>query len=198
MSVAGDKVDRRTLRHQHRRPELLAAATEYILEHGIAGLSLRPMAEGLGVSHSTLLRHFGTKEALVTEVIDRIRSDLFNGPRAAAGDDTLEQVLRAVWKRLCEPDERRQFVLLFEVVALHARDPDRFGSLTPMLITDFLGPVEAALRNHGWSLREARELATGYLALVRGLQLDLAVSGDQRRVDAAMYRYIDTITRAGT
>lgn len=195
MSVAEDKVDGRTLRHQHRRPELLDAAVEYILEHGIAELSLRPMADELGVSHSTLIRQFGTKEALVTEVIERIRSDLFNRPRTPVDDAPLGDVLRATWRRLCEPAERRQFVLLFEVVAMQARDPERFGSLAPMLITDFLGPLEASLRSHGLSRRTASDVATGFLAQVRGLQLDLAVSGDQRRVDAAMNHYIDSITR---
>ena len=45
-------------------------------------------------------------------------------------------------------------MLLFEVVALQARDPARFGSLTPVRITDFLEPLEASLRNRGLSRRE--------------------------------------------
>ncbi len=195
VSIAEDMVDGRTLRHQHRRPELLAAAVEYVLEHGFTELSLRPMAEELGVSHSTLLRHFGTKEELVTEVIERIRNDIFSGPRTSAVDAPLAQSFRAAWKRLCGPAERRQFLLLFEVVATQGHDPGRFASLEPTLITEFLGPVEASLRNHGLSNNEARDVATGFLAMVRGLQVDLAVSGDQRRVDEAMHRYIDTITR---
>lgn len=195
VSAVEHKVDGRTLRHQHRRPELLDAAVEYILEHGIAELSLRPMADELGISHSTLIRQFGTKEALVKEVIERIRSDLFNRPRTPVDHASLGDELRATWRRLCEPAERRQFVLLFEVVAIQARNPDRYGSLTPMLITDFLGPMEASLQHHGLSRREASSVATAFLALVRGLQLDLAVSGDRRRVDAAIDRYIDTVTR---
>jgi AcrR family transcriptional regulator len=195
VSGAAEKVDGRTLRYQHRRPELLDAAVEYVLDHGIADLSLRPMAEELDVSHSTLLRHFGTKDQLVTEVIERIRAGLFDGPRTSVAGRSLEQVLRGTWKRLCEPGERRQFVLLFEVVALHARDPDRFVSLAAVLVTEFLRPLEAVLRAYGLSNREARDVATGYLAQVRGLQLDLAVSGDQRRIDAAMHRYIDTMTK---
>ncbi|RZI53447.1 MAG: TetR/AcrR family transcriptional regulator, partial [Pseudonocardia sp.] len=34
-----ERVDGRTLRYQHRRPELLAAATEYVLDHGIGDVS---------------------------------------------------------------------------------------------------------------------------------------------------------------
>lgn len=190
-------VDGRTLRHQHRRPELLAAAVEYLLDHGIADLTLRPLADELGVTHATLLRHFGSKEALVTEAIAAIRTDLFDrlrGSAASIDEASLGRVMWDVWKRLCEPTERRQFVLLFEVVALRARRPDRYGELGSSLIDDFLGRMTVAFDRAGRSPREARDLATGFLAELRGLQLDLAVSGDQRRVDAAMRRYIEAMT----
>ena len=79
---------------------------------------------------------------------------------------------------------------------MQAREPDRFGSLATVLIADFLQPIETSLRSLGLSRSEARDIATGFLAQLRGLQLDLAVSGDQRRVDAAMNRYIDLIVGA--
>ncbi|HSM64969.1 MAG TPA: TetR/AcrR family transcriptional regulator [Ilumatobacteraceae bacterium] len=188
-------VDGRTLRHQHRRPELLAAAVEYVLAHGVADLSLRPMAKALGVTHATLLRHFTSKEDLIAEVVSTIREGVFRPGTGQAGSPVaLDDAMWAVWRRLCEPPERRQFALLFELVAANERDPGRFGDLTPMLITDFLEPLEAAMRRRGLSRRRARLLATGFLAQVRGLQLDLSVSGDRRRVDAAMRHYIDTMT----
>lgn len=198
MDHAEPPVDGRTLRHQHRRPELLADAVEYTLEHGVAELTLRPLAEALGVTHATLLRHFGSKEQLVTEVITAIRLGLLENLRASVGDDpsaSPAHSMRTVWRQLCEPEERRQFVLLFELVALEARDPDRFGSLASVLVTDFLPLIEAGLRTAGRSPAEARDLATAWLAQLRGLQLDLAVSGDRPRVDAAMDRYIELITR---
>jgi hypothetical protein len=39
--MSSERVEGRTVRFQHRRPEQLAAATEYVLDHGVAGLSLR-------------------------------------------------------------------------------------------------------------------------------------------------------------
>ena len=42
-----ERVDGRTLRFQHRRPELLDAATEYVLDHGIANLSLQKARDQL-------------------------------------------------------------------------------------------------------------------------------------------------------
>ena len=198
MNQVAAAVDRRTLRHQDRRPELLAAVVEYILDHGVAELSLRPMAKELGVTHATLIRHFKTKEALVGEVVTYIRVSIGTRARDAAGGlvgAPTDRIMRAVWEHLCTPAERRQFALLFELVAMHARQQNRFDFLEQMLITDFLTPLQATFRSDGMSSREARDIATGYLAHVRGLQLDLAISGDRRRVDAAMHRYIEMVTR---
>lgn len=197
VSGQGLPVDGRTLRFQHRRPELLAAAAEYVMDHGVAELSLRPLANDLGVTHATLLRHFETKEALVTEVVAHIRQTIGRQPSAPAVNlarASTAQLMRTVWGQLCLPAARRQFALLFEVVAMEARQPGRFEGLEQALVTDFLAPLEARFRRDGKSKAAARDIATAYLAQVRGLQLDLALTGDQRRVDAAMNRYIDFVT----
>ena len=193
-----EKVDGRTLRFQHRRSELLAAVVEYVLDHGVGELSLRPLAKEIGVTHATLIRQFESKEALVGEVVTHIRTSIAVGARASAGElagASTAEMMRAVWAHLCVPDQRRQFALLFELVAMHTRDRDRFDFLEQMLIKDFLTPLEARFRSDGRSAREARDIATGYLAHVRGLQLDLAITGDLRRVNAAMNHYIDLVTR---
>lgn len=52
-----------------RRAEWTAAATDYVLEHGLIGLSLRPLAAALGTSDRMLLYHFGTKDHLVADVL---------------------------------------------------------------------------------------------------------------------------------
>ena len=54
-----------------RRSELADAATDYVLEHGVAGLSLRPLAAALGTSDRMLVYHFGSKDALVAELLER-------------------------------------------------------------------------------------------------------------------------------
>lgn len=197
MSSDERRVDGRALRHRHRRPELLDAAVEYVLEHGIADLSLRPFARELGVTHATLLRHFGTKEELVREVVVRVREDLLDESARLPPDRapaTPAEAMRGAWRRLTDPAQRRQFVLLFELVAAHARDPERFGPLAPLLVTDFLGPVRQSLERYG--VRDADAVATGFLALVRGLQLDLAVTGDEQRAEAALEHYVRSVTVA--
>ena len=52
-----------------RRLDLLNASVEYILNHGIADLSLRPLAANVGSKARLLIYHFGTKDSLVTEAM---------------------------------------------------------------------------------------------------------------------------------
>lgn len=53
-----------------RREEILAAAISVFGRRGFAGGSVRSIAERVGISHATLLQHFGTKEGLLTAVLE--------------------------------------------------------------------------------------------------------------------------------
>jgi len=199
MPESDSRVDGRTLRYQHRRPELLAAATEYVLDHGIGDMSLRNMARALGVTHATLLRHFSTKEDLLLQVIAKMRTDF---AAQLANDEQLHsahpasELLRVQWRRMCEPLEQRQFALLFELAGRASREGGRVAELAQSTIDDWLTIVSAQLSRSGYAAEEAKTLATLLLAQVRGLQLDLLLTGDRARVDRAIEALIEMIDRA--
>lgn len=52
-----------------RRRHILTTAIEVFRRHGFRGSSLRQIAEEAGVSHGTLLYHFGSKDGLILEVL---------------------------------------------------------------------------------------------------------------------------------
>ena len=52
-----------------RREELAEAATDYAIDHGLIGLSLRPLAVALGTSDRMLLYHFRDKDDLVATIL---------------------------------------------------------------------------------------------------------------------------------
>ena len=54
-----------------RRAELLDAVVRYLAEHGLAKVSLRPMACQLGVSVNALVHHFGSKDDLIVAALRR-------------------------------------------------------------------------------------------------------------------------------
>lgn len=54
-----------------RRDELLDRVTDHVLEHGLIGLTLRPLAAAIGTSDRMLIYHFGNRDALVSAVVAR-------------------------------------------------------------------------------------------------------------------------------
>lgn len=61
-----------------RRELLLDAVTDHVLGHGLIGLTLRPVAAAIGTSDRMLIYHFGSRDALVSAVVNR------SGERAVA------------------------------------------------------------------------------------------------------------------
>ncbi|MGH8869222.1 MAG: TetR family transcriptional regulator, partial [Actinomycetes bacterium] len=58
-----------------RREELLERAYAYALEHGLADLSLRPLAAAVGSSPRVLLYLFCSKDGLLRALLARARAD---------------------------------------------------------------------------------------------------------------------------
>ena len=54
-----------------RREALLDDVVLYLAEHGLANVSLRPMARRLGVSVNALVHHFGSKDDLIVAALRR-------------------------------------------------------------------------------------------------------------------------------
>ena len=149
-----------------RRAETLARAADYVLEHGLAGLSLRPLAAALGTSPRMLLYDFGSKDGLVTDVLAEIRR------REERLLDADVHSLEEVWRWIAAPEREAFLRLFFEVYV----DAMKRGEASPFVRewVDFLtGRVDEAT-------------ATLLIAVVRGLLLDRLATGDTERTDAAL------------
>ncbi len=73
-----------------RRDELLDAAEDLLCDQGSTSLTLSAVAERAGVSKGGLLYHFGTKEALIKAMVERLIDD-FDDLLAAQPDDTFTE-----------------------------------------------------------------------------------------------------------
>lgn len=100
--MAGRPVD-----HQ-RRAELLDAVVDYTVEHGFSELSWRPVAAALGVSTTTLVHRFGTKEQMLEAILGRLRERIFAATNDTLGEQPdLATAVRAVWTRTSDPRRGR-------------------------------------------------------------------------------------------
>src|SRR2546423_15611407 len=111
------------------RDRLLQGCLTYFLRHGVANLSLRPLAADLGTSARMLLHYFGSKEALIAEVMERVQARLQNAfqvlndsQNRRAGYD----LLLSFWRILSNKHNQPFLRLLFEVQMLALQDPRRY------------------------------------------------------------------------
>jgi len=182
----------RTVDHDNRL-QLLDRAVDYVYERGIASLSLRPLAEALGVSPGILLYHFGSKDNLIVELLrragDRQRA-LFDRMRNGEDEQSGAEICRQVWRILSEPKSLPLFKLFFEVYALALQEPARFPGFLPAAVANWLGFLEQPALHRGATKVEARKHATIVLAGFRGFLLDLCATRERKRVDAAVDAWI--------
>ncbi|MFI6833636.1 TetR/AcrR family transcriptional regulator [Kribbella sp. NPDC050241] len=186
-----EHVDGRRTRYQHRRPELLDAVADYVLTHGFTGLAMRPLAAVVGVSHGTLLHHFGSKENLVTEVIEVLRRRLAQEAGSATDLAGLPSWWRTTTTTRCLPIYR----LLFEVFAQAVREPARYERFLQQVVRDSLALMEGVAVADGCPRDQAPLVASMVVAQARGLQLDLIATNDRDRVDRAFALFTDLIDR---
>jgi AcrR family transcriptional regulator len=161
----------------HRRAATLARAAEYVLEHGLAGLSLRPLAIALGTSPRMLLYDFGTKERLVHEILAEIRR------HEESLLETEVHTLEDVWHWIAAP-EREAFLRLFFEIYVGALGTAEAAPL----VRDWL----SFLRDR-WKPPVDDATATLMIAVVRGLLLDRLATGDRSRTDDAFRRFAELV-----
>ena len=180
-----------------RRAKLLDEIVEYILDHGLAGLSLRPLAAGVKTSPRMLLYFFGSKEGLISEVLAQIRlRQQADFVRAVSGTGRRKERFLRAWNTWSSPRRGKFWRFCFGVYGFALQNPRQFAEFLKRFIGDWLPPFEQALGAAGFPPERARSLATLSLAAMRGLQLDLLASGERARIDAAFGELLRLLTLA--
>lgn len=177
-----------------RRNQLIEQAIHYGAQHGIASLSLRPLAAALGTSSRMLVHYFGTKENLLTQLIDATLPDVpaLLAAHREAGHTAAEAATR-LWHQLtCGGDHEDRARLLFEVMALALTQPTRYGALAARATEGWIAPLAAAIQQAGYDETEAAARATLLVSGLRGLAVDRYLTGDRPRTDRAAALLIET------
>jgi AcrR family transcriptional regulator len=173
-----------------RKEELLELAYRYVLAHGLAGMSLRPLADAVGSSPRVLLFLFGSKDALVRELLSRARADelrVLDGARGERGAGGLAEFAGRIWGWLVAPEHRGLLTLWVEAYGRSLVEPDgAWAGFARRTVTDWLdvlAGLQAPARRRGRAGETERTLL---LAVLRGAFLDLLATGDVERTTAAV------------
>jgi AcrR family transcriptional regulator len=181
-----------------RRDELLELAYSYVLEHGLSGLSLRPLANAIGSSPRVLLFLFGSKDGLVRALLARARADeleVIARLRETRGDEGLGPLAAAVWQWLAAEEHRGLLRLWVERYARSLIDADGpWADFARSTVDDWLELLAAAQPAQVRGTRAGEAERTLVLAVLRGALLDLLATGDARRATAAVHRHLGLVS----
>lgn len=183
-----------------RREELLELAYRYVLDHGLAELSLRPLATAIGTSPRVLLYLFTSKDGLIRALLARARTDQLDllASTRVSGEANLADVAALVWQWLIAEDHRPLVTLWFEGYARSLVEPEGpWANFARQTVQDWLAVLAAHQSPaHARSPAGAAEL-TLVLAVLRGALLDLLATGDQTRTTAAVHHHLQRLSPGG-
>lgn len=171
-----------------RQTELLEAAYAYVLEHGIAEMSLRPLATAIGSSPRVLVFLFGNKDGLVRALLTRARRDeLALLDRISPDAVSLMAAVQEIWRWLAADEHRNLLRLWVEAYARSLVDPDgAWSGFAQDTVQDWLRLLAQCQPSDERDTADGRARRTAALAVLRGALLDLLATGERQRVDAAV------------
>ncbi|HEX3932639.1 MAG TPA: TetR/AcrR family transcriptional regulator [Nocardioides sp.] len=178
-----------------RRVELVDAAYAYALQHGLAGASLRPVAEAIGSSTGVLRFLFGSKDGLVRAVLARARAGELELLAALPADGGLEEVAVRTWQWLADPAHAPVLRLWVESYATALIEPDGpWGGFARQTVDDWLRLLARAQPAPVRRTAAGAARRTAVLAVLRGGLLDLVATGQRARVTRAVLLAVDEVT----
>ncbi|MET8159365.1 TetR/AcrR family transcriptional regulator [Sphaerisporangium sp. NPDC005289] len=177
-----------------RRAELAERVLDYVLEHGLIGLSLRPLAAALGTSDRMLIYHFGSKERLVGDALALAQQRLAASIEPPGAEvRTIGDLVRYLWTALDNASSRQATRLYLDLSVLTTQDPERWRTAVEQLRAPWHEPLRLGLAAFGVPAAETRAVADLILGTLDGLALDRLVAGDPSRADAAAAAFADLL-----
>lgn len=178
---------------QTRRADLAEAATDYVLEHGLLELSLRPLAAELGTSDRMLLYHFRSKDDLVAAVLRVSNDRAVAAVRALSPSPDVRRGVLSLWRTVTAPEQDRCQRLYVEAAALGLLGREPYASVVREANAVWVQALAAHLVASGMPQPLAARAVALVDAAFMGFQLDLPLDADSGEVGQAVCDLADAV-----
>jgi AcrR family transcriptional regulator len=190
--------DRRALRREATKAEILEAAWALVREHGLAALSLRDLAERVGMRAPSLYQYFPSKNAIYDAMFGQGTRDALAEMSAEIDATETREVLRENARRMLEfstSDPARAQLLFQRTIPGFEPSAESYAPAVEMF-----EHVKALFESHGITDPQAMDLWT---ALISGLTNQQVANdpGGTRWIslaDRAVDMFIANVTPAPT
>jgi AcrR family transcriptional regulator len=179
-----------------KRDFLIEQATDWALEHGLVGLSLRPLAAAIGTSDRMLIYHLGSKEQLIVEILrcstTRSARELRSlPPSASVSEAVLDQWRLRSTKQQAQCE--RMFVEAF-TLGLFGQQP--YATEVTAMNEVWLEAVQLHLVSSGVAEERSREIAELVEAAFMGFELDRPLGAQEPVGLSALARAVDLLAHS--
>ena len=169
-----------------RREELLQAAVEWTLDHGLSQLSLRPLAKDLKTSARMLIYHFESREGLIEAILEHLflqwetRISVFLNE-----SDSPRRALQELWRQeLRSPESQKMHRLILDLwigATIH-QDPT-LQKANREILSAWQEAITTLVAPPSENQKEAQAKASLLLASMDGLLLQ-SLSDSELDIDA--------------
>jgi AcrR family transcriptional regulator len=181
-------------RETSRREELAEAATDFVLEHGLIGLSLRPLAAQLGTSDRMLLYHFDGKDDLVATVLRVSNDRAVEMIRALPPARDVRGAVLRLWDAVTQPELVGCQRVYVEAAALGLFGREPYAGVVGAANKVWMAAVTDHLVASGAAPRRAARATVLLESAFSGFLLDLPFDKDGRTTRRAVRDLADAVT----
>jgi AcrR family transcriptional regulator len=174
---------------QAKRAELLADVVQYIADHGLADLSLRPLAAELGTSSRMLIYYFGTKEEMLVQALTTQRPDIAALFAEVSDAAQLRLRLSDFYTASLSGAGATGVRVLLQVLGTACAPRSPYAAYANAAIATFVAALAGAIRRIA-SVEDPEAVATLLISGLRGVIQDRLITGDIDRADRAAHRLI--------
>lgn len=127
------------------RRAILAAAQARLLTQGLDGLKIADVARDAGMSHATLIHHFGSSIGMRDALLDAMTEELLNDFVSLFGtgqsEPNLRQMLERLFATLSDPRNAQLFGWLAMEPSSTGGDRERYDQASKALLDELLARI---------------------------------------------------------
>lgn len=163
--------------------DLLARIVEIVRRTGLAGFSLDALSRQLGTSSRMLVHYFGSKDELLGRIVYALREDHVTSMEAQPVG-SITDAIDLWWNHYRANLADMQF--FFHLTSRSFEEPEKFKEFSSTAVDLWVTYFYRSLQSDERSEAEALAIARLVLATVRGLMVNLLITGDVEHVEQSL------------
>ncbi len=177
-------------RNEKRPEELLLAIAGYAVKHGLADLSLRPLAKAVRSSPRVLLYYFGSKEEIVAAIFRLVQQWQAQTLILAGKSNRIGDIARRAWREIVNPRNMEGLQFFFECYGQAVRDRKAYKDFLRGCFDGWIERLTTLFMEQGAGRGQAQAMATILFTGLRGFALDYCATRDRDRLETALDAWI--------